>query len=109
MSVDGFYFRAMEQNIIAVNSRLSRTKQLAVSFHEVGHLLFHAPVSGPAAGFHNIGHKTRQEIEADVFSLCAMFPRTWIENRSLEELLCEEGFPQEMIEERYRIFTTYGI
>ncbi len=109
MTVDGFYFRVMERDFIAVNSRLGKIERLAVLFHEIGHLLFHAPGTGPVARFHHVGRKTRQEIEADVFSLCALIPQTWVKTRSAEELIGDHGLSAEMIRERFAIFETFGI
>ena len=47
--LDGFYYRLLDRDFIAINSRLHGAKKLFVIFHELAHCLFHAPVSGPAA------------------------------------------------------------
>ncbi len=109
LNVGGFYYRAMGRDFIAVDSRLSPPHKLAVLFHELGHFLFHTPESGATANFHRVGRVTRQEREADVFALCALIPRAWIETRSLTELIDDEGFPAEMVEARYKILERCGI
>ena len=104
----GFYFRLMGRDVIAVDCKLSGAAKLAVLFHELGHFLFHIPESGPAANFHNIGRRTRQEIEADIFALCAVIPKTAIETRSITEMIYE-GFPAEMVAARYEIYRQHNI
>ena len=104
----GFYFRLMGRDVIAVDCKLSGTAKLAVLFHELGHFLFHMPESGPAANFHNVGKKTRQEIEADIFALCAIIPKTFIETRSITELVYE-GFSAEMVAARQEIYCDHDL
>lgn len=109
LTVGGFYYRLMGRDYIAVDSKLPQQQKLAVLFHELGHFLFHTPESGATANFHGVGRRTRQEIEADVFSLCSIIPRAWIETRSVEELIEIEGLPAEMVKERFEIFGKYGL
>ena len=109
LTVGGFYYRVMGGDYISVNSRLGRWQKLAVLFHEIGHFLFHVPQTGEMARFHHIGRPTRLEREADLFAICAIIPKTWIETRSIDELVADEGFPPKMIEERYIILERYGI
>ncbi len=108
LNTHGFYYRLMGRDFIAVDCKLSGTAKLAVLFHELGHFLFHVPRTGPTVNFHNVGKKTRQEIEADVFALCAVIPKTLIETRSITELI-HDGFPAEMIAARYEIHRHHGI
>ncbi len=108
LRTDGFYYRVMGRDFIAVNSKLPEVKKLAVLFHELGHFLFHTPDSGATANFHGVGRRTRKECEADIFALCALLPRPLIQERSSEELV-DEGFPQEMIENRLAIFRRFGV
>lgn len=106
MTCDGFYFQAMDKHVIAVNSRLSGAKKLKVLFHEIAHLLFHAPVSGPAAAFHHVGRRTRQEAEADVFALCALIPTAELRAGRAADLA--ECFGAALVDERAAIFSRYG-
>jgi len=106
---DGFYFRMMGKDFIAIDSGLPPTKKLFVLLHELGHLLFHVPRSGPTVKFHAVGRYTRTEREADVFALCGLVPRTWIERRHIVELIEEEGLSAEMLIERLTILDRYGI
>ncbi|MFT3746487.1 MAG: ImmA/IrrE family metallo-endopeptidase [Pyrinomonadaceae bacterium] len=75
LAVGGFYYRVMDRDFIAVDSKLPPVKKLAVLYHELGHFLFHMPASGATANFHGVGRRTRQEIEADTFALCAHSPK----------------------------------
>ena len=109
LATDGFYYRLMGRDFIAVDSRLSGPRKLAVLFHELGHFLFHTPKSGATANFHGVGRRTRKEIEADIFALCSLIPRCRVESRSFVELMEDEGFPAELVEARLEIYQRYGI
>ena len=109
LTTGGFYYRVMGRDFIAVDSRLAPTEKLFVLFHELGHFLFHAPETGATANFHGVGRRTRKECEADVFALCAMIPREWIESRCHEELVDDEGFTPQMLAERLNILKRYGM
>lgn len=108
LAVGGFYYRVLDRDFIAVDSKLPPVKKLAVLYHELGHFLFHMPASGATANFHGVGRRTRQEIEADAFALCALIPREWVLTGSVEELIELEGFPPDMVAERLKIFTDHG-
>ncbi len=109
LTTGGFYYRVMGRDFIAVDSRLGPQQKLLVLFHELGHYLFHTPETGSTANFHGVGRRTRQEREADAFALCAVIPRLMIESFSTVELIDNEGFTSEMIEERHKILDRYGI
>lgn len=109
LRVSGFYYRVMGQDFIAIDSRLSGYKKLAVLFHELGHYLFHTPESGATANFHGVGHRTRKECEADIFAFCALIPRCWLTHRDPQQLIEDDGFPIDIITERYRVFERYNI
>jgi Zn-dependent peptidase ImmA (M78 family) len=108
LGVGGFYYRVMGRDFIAVDSRLRWPEKLGVLFHELGHFLLHAPRTGAAAGFHRVGRSTRKEREADVFALCALIPRAWVESRAACDLI-DEGFRPEMVAARFAIYEQYGI
>lgn len=107
LRVGGFYYRVMGRDHIAVDSKLNGKERLAVIFHELGHFLFHAPESGATANFHGVGRRTRKEIEADVFALCALIPTAMLATRTAAEL-ADDGFTDEMIRERLAIFERHG-
>jgi len=109
LTVGGFYYRVMGGDFIAINSSLAGPQKLAVLFHELGHFLFHTPASGATASFHGVGRRTRQECEADIFALCAIIPRSWIETRSIQEIIDDDGFPAEMVAARYEIFLSHDL
>lgn len=108
MSTDGFYFRLLGREFIAINRNLPSALRLKVLFHELAHLLFHAPTSGPAVGFHRVGKRNRQEIEADTFAICAVLPVKAIKARTVEELI-DDGFAKELVYERVDIWHRFGI
>ena len=108
LTINGFYYRIFGRDFIAIDSRLRGPQRLAVLFHELAHCLFHAPASGATAGFHNVGRKTRQEREADLFALCAVIPRAAMLDHSADQLL-SDGFSPEMIGERCALFERYGV
>lgn len=108
LSTAGFYYRLLGRDFIAVDSGLKGPRRLAVLFHEFAHFLFHTSETGPAAGFHHIGRRTRSEREADVFALCAILPRPLIEKVSAQDLI-DEGWPADMIGERFEILVRFGI
>lgn len=109
LRTDGFYYRVMGEDYIAVNSRLPEPVKLFVLFHELGHFLFHTPESGATANFHGVGGCDRKEQEADVFALCALLPRPMIEGQSVADLVDASGLPAEKVAKRFRIFSFYGI
>ncbi|MFM9905675.1 MAG: ImmA/IrrE family metallo-endopeptidase [Pyrinomonadaceae bacterium] len=109
LRTDGFYYRVMGRDFIAVDSRLPHSKKLLVLFHELAHFLFHVPNSGVTANFHGVGKRDRKENEADLFALCAVIPKTWIETRTTQELIDDEGFTQEMLAARIEIFERHGV
>jgi Zn-dependent peptidase ImmA (M78 family) len=77
LTVSGFYYCVMGRHFIAINSRLSPQKKLFVMFHEFAHYLLHAPSGEATANYHGIGKRTRSEMEADSFALCA-FDAAWL-------------------------------
>ena len=108
LAAGGFYYRVMGRDFIAVDSRLSGPEKLVVLFHELGHFLLHTPDSGATANFHGVGRRTRKEREADVFAICAVIPQTLIRTYTIVELI-DQGFPAELVAERFAIFDRYGI
>lgn len=109
LRVSGFYYRVMGRDFIAISSRLSRTEKLVVMFHELGHYLLHTPDSGATANFHGVEcRKTRKEIEADAFALCAILPLDVIGSRTPTELI-HDGFSEEIVAARLKLVERYGI
>lgn len=103
----GFYYRVLGRDYIAIDSRLTGVRKLAVQFHELAHFLLHTPESGTAANFHGLT-RTRQEQEADVFALCAIMPLSLIRDRTPAELI-DEGFPADLVTDRFAIVERHGI
>ncbi len=109
LRVSGFYYCLLGRHYIAVNSGLSSNKKLFVMFHEFAHYLMHAPDDGATANFHGIGKKTKKEKEADAFAICALIPRTHIANRTMQELVDDDGFSPELVKARIELLEVYGI
>jgi Zn-dependent peptidase ImmA (M78 family) len=109
LKVGGFYYSVMGRHFIAVDGRLSPQKKLFVMFHEFGHFLLHVPDGSATANYHGIGRRTRNEIEADVFALCALIPRDWVESEDLAELAADAGLELSQVRERVEIFDRFGI
>ena len=108
LGVSGFYYRVMGRDFIAVDSKLSGPKKLLVLFHELGHFLLHTPDSGATANFHGVGRRSRKEIEADAFALCAIIPKRMLETRSMDEMI-DEGIDPDTLCERVAIYRRHGI
>jgi Zn-dependent peptidase ImmA (M78 family) len=108
LAVGGFYYRVMGGDFIAVDTRLSDEKKLVVLFHELGHFLFHVPHTGATASFHHVAGLTREEIEADVFALCAILPRALIERRTARDLI-DDGHAPELVSARLEILLKYDL
>ena len=109
LRVSGFYYCVLGKHYIAIDGGLKKHQKLFVMFHEFAHYLMHAPDSGATANFHGIGKKTRKETEADAFALCALIPKTWIENRTTQELIEDEGLPPEIVKERREIYEIHRL
>jgi Zn-dependent peptidase ImmA (M78 family) len=109
LRTNGFYYCVRGGHFIAVDSRLETHRKLLVMFHEFAHYLMHAPDTNATASFHGIGTKTRKELEADIFALCALVPKPWLEDGRLREAAADEGIPGEIVTERIDVFERYGI
>lgn len=109
LRVSGFYYCVLGRHYIAVNSLLRPTEKLFVMFHEFAHYLMHAPDVGVTANFHGIGKKTRKELEADAFALCALMPRSRIETLSIQELVDDDGLSEELVAQRLELLRVRGI
>lgn len=106
---NGFYYCVKGRHYIAISSRLKGNEKLFVMFHELAHFLMHAPDSNATANFSGIGKPTRKEKEADAFAYCAILPKRWIEQKTLRDLVEDEGFTEEFIAERKEVFRRYGV
>lgn len=109
LRVSGFYYSVMRRHFIAIDSKLPPRKKLFVMFHELAHYLMHAPNHNETASYHGIGGQTRKEREADAFALIALIPKYWLETRSPDELIRDEGVTVEELAVRYALFETHGV
>ena len=108
LRTNGFYYCVRGRHFIAVDSKLSHIKMLFVMFHEFAHFLMHSPDTNTTASFHGLGQKTRKEREADAFALCALIPKSWIEDRDISELI-DDGFSMELLRERALVYERQGL
>ena len=112
LRVSGFYYCVMGRHFIAIDSKLPPTRKLLVMFHEFAHFLLHSP-HGPFTanyhGYHGLSGRSRAEMEADAFALCALMPKTWLESDRLAELAEEAGFDMDMVRDRLEIFDRFGL
>jgi len=104
LQTGGFYYCVKQKHYIAVNSSLKQHERLLVMFHEFAHYMMHAPDTGVTANFHGVGRRTRKEVEADIFAICALIPKPLIENRTVQELVEEDGFCETLVRERMAIY-----
>jgi Zn-dependent peptidase ImmA (M78 family) len=109
LRTNGFYYCVKGRHFIAIDSKLSPPRKLLVMFHEFAHFLMHAPDTGVTANFHGVGRRTRKEIEADAFALCAVIPREMLESRTRRELLEDEGIDEEIVSAREALRERYDI
>lgn len=109
LRTNGFYYCVKGQHFIAVDSRLEPYRKLLVMFHEFAHYLMHAPEVSETASFHGVGKKTRKEVEADLFALCALMPRKWVEHGQLAETAADHGIPADLVSERLRLFEIFDV
>jgi Zn-dependent peptidase ImmA (M78 family) len=109
LRVSGFYYCVKGRHFIAINSNMPCSQKLFVMFHEFAHFLFHVPDSGTTANFHGIERKTRKEVEADAFALCAIIPKSWIESGRIEDMVRDDEMPKEILKERLGLFENYGL
>lgn len=107
LTTNGFYYCVKRRHFIAIDCRLDRIKKLLVMFHEFAHFLMHAPETNATASFHGLGSKTRKEREADTFALCALIPKSVIANKDISGLI-DEGFSNELLEERFELYRSTG-
>jgi Zn-dependent peptidase ImmA (M78 family) len=108
LETNGFYYCVKGRHYIAISSSVERFRKLLVMFHEFAHFLMHVPDSSTTANFHGVGRRTRKEREADAFALCAIIPKTWIESRTVDELV-DEGIPEDMLRERLDVYERWKI
>lgn len=97
------------RHYIAINSKLRPPQKLFVMFHEFAHYLIHAPDRGVTANFHGIGRRTRKEIEADSFAVCALIPKPMVENLTVQELIEVEGMPEDLVRQRIELYQSLSI
>jgi len=109
LRVSGFYYLVLGKHCIAIDSKLSRQKKLFVMFHEFAHFLLHAPERGATANYHGVGTRTRKELEADIFALCALIPRTWIVSSAFCEYIEDNAIDADTVTERLGIFERFGV
>ena len=102
---EGFYFRLLGLDVIAVNSRLKGVERVRVLFHELAHFLLHVPESGPTARFHGLAPESRFEREADLVALCAVLPLEVVRANSA----APDGVDADVWAKRLEMLVKYGL
>ena len=109
LQVDGFYYCVKGKHYIAINKRLRADKKLFVMFHEFAHFVYHVPDTNVTANFSRVGDRNFKEDEADLFALCALIPKVWVETKTLQELVEDEFLSEEIVWKRKEIYENYRI
>jgi len=109
LSVSGFYYCVMGRHFIAIDSKLGQRKKLFVMFHEFAHYPMHAPNTNETASYHGLRPQSRKEREADIFALVAIIPRRWLESRTADELIADEGVSPDELRKRFELFEMHGV
>ena len=109
LRVSGFYYSMLGGHYIAIDSKLPARKKLFVMFHEFAHFLMHVPDQNATASYHGVGRQTRKEFEADLFALVALVPRVWLETRTADEIIGDEGVTAAELALRFSLLETYGV
>ena len=102
---EGFYFRLLGRDFIAVDSRLKGVERVRVLFHELAHFLLHVPESGPTARFHGLAPESRYEREADLVALCAVLPLSMMRASNA----APDAVDPDVWANRLEILVTFGI
>ncbi|MCU0240675.1 MAG: ImmA/IrrE family metallo-endopeptidase, partial [Pyrinomonadaceae bacterium] len=107
MKINGVCWYVQKQHVIAVNANLPYLTKLIAMWHEFGHFLMHFP--NKVVGTYFWGDEQiykgnrRQEKEADAFAYCAVIPKTWLRDKTFNDLI-DEGFTDEQIWKRKEIY-----
>lgn len=109
LSISGFYYCLMGRHFIVINSALALRDKLFVMFHELAHFIVHSPKAITAVQYHCVGRKTRAEQEADIFASIALIPRRWLETKTLDELIRDEGISGAELRERFGFLERHGV
>ena len=109
MRVSGFYYCLLGGHYIAIDSKLPPRQKLFVMFHEFAHFLMHAPDQNATASYHGVGRQTRKEREADAVALVALIPKTWLETRTPDEMIADDGVTAAELATRYALFEMHGV
>lgn len=105
----GYYSRTRGRDTIVISERLRGFQELFVMFHELGHVLMHAPARGEAVHFSGKCEGSREEKEADAFAYCALLPLLLLSSVPPDELVNDLGYPPAFVMKRTRIYERYGI
>lgn len=105
----GYYSRTRGRDSIVISDQLPGFQELFVIFHELGHVLMHAPASGDAVHFSGKCENTREENEADAFAYCALLPLMMFAAIPPDQLVDVYGYPPMFVMKRTKIYERYGI
>jgi len=99
--------------VITVNSLLDPNLRLFGMWHEIGHFILHSPNRTVGSYFWGdekiYKGKRKEENEADVFALCALIPKSWVETKTLRELIEDDLFTQDIVVKRKQVYEKYNL
>lgn len=108
LRTDGFYFEACGRHVIAINSGLAHPRKLFVMFHELGHFLLHTPRNVTAVSWHAVGRHDKKEKEADAFALCAIWPKTAVQEITQIDFSGDDESAAGIFAARIRLLKRFG-
>lgn len=104
---NSFYMTCLGRHIIVIGKNLKGIRRLYAMFHELGHFFLHAGVSEEEA-FYFGHHKTKEEVEADVFATICLIPWNRIDDDSFLDIY-PRSFAKQVYQDRQRIAFLYRI
>lgn len=103
----GYYTTVDGLPTVVINKKLRGIMRLRVLLHEFGHHLFHAPETC----FFSEDSVEKTEVEAEIFALVALIPKSMLPRLMTWELFAEdeELLPVRLLKRRKEIYDRYGI
>lgn len=101
----GEYCFRYEQPVILIKDKLKTNEKTWVAFHELGHHFLHYPAP------HRFSRGTfrKMDREANYFAAIALIPTYLVKSLTLDEILEDYNYPNELIKIRKEIYEEYKI
>lgn len=94
---------------IRINRLLSPPEKVIAGYHELTHILAHAPELAPFMSSGSCWNHGRDERDAQTVGVIALMPSAAVVGREIEVLMEEFGVKREIAEYRLQLFKRYGI